>query len=290
MKWLANPASSPCRRCAWLLLVLSCTAQSAANPTLSLVFRNDTADVERFLRTGYARAQDDHLTVSLGARVEGLGKRQALDLAADLHVLTERREGRRADLGLLRAGRRWRAGRLDLRLGVGVLATGALGGEVLQNSYHAASGNAVLDLAYPASNTCDALVEGEASWILWQGGRWGLGVEASALQAAGFHRERAGLGVSLGVSRFLSVEAQAARVGYRGLGEALDNAFDSGPCYGALLALRLPARGPGVEGAELCAFFLANGARQDQSLPGISLRLHPSAHGRTRLSTVGWGP
>lgn len=262
----------------------------AGTPSLSLVFRNDTADVERFLRTGYARAQDDHLTVSLGARVEGLGKRQALDLAADLHVLTERRAGRRADLALLKAGRTWRGGRVGLRLGVGVLATGALGGEALQNGYHALSGNAVLELAYPRTNTCGALVEGETSWSLWKGGGGDLSMEASALQAAGFHRERAGLGSSLRLSRILSAEAQVAMVWHHGLAGVLESAFESGPCYGALLALRLPAIGEGKKSAELCAFFLANGARQDQSLPGIALRLHPSTQGRMRLSTVGWGP
>lgn len=277
----------------FLLLGMSAGPSLAADapPAFSLIFRNDTADVERFLREGYARAQDDHLTVSLGARLEGVGPGRAWELAADVHVTTERKLGHRADLALLRASRPWPVGGLRLHAGAGLAGVGNFGGELLQNGYHRLSSNAELDLAYPARSQVWPLVWAEAAWPLWQCGSTRAELGVSALETPGFHRERMGLAGCWQAGPVLMVEAGAGAVWHHGLHPGLAASFASGPTYGALLAWSLPHHLTGGRKAELCAFFLANGARQDQSLPGLALRLGgPGANHRSRLDRVAWGP
>ncbi len=275
--------------CVALLLVCA-AAQALAAPSYGLIFRNDTADVERFLRTGYARAQDDQLTVSVGARLEGLGRQGAWDAAVDLHVFTQRREGHRVDLGLFKVGRIWNRGSWRLHAAVGVAAVGNLGGEALQNGYHELSGNVVLDLNYPEASTLDPLLEGAGAWMLWKAGRGAVEVQGSALACAAFQRERASLALSQVLWKQLQFEAAAGWVWHHGLSAPLESGFQSGPCYGVLAAWPLPKLGRQGSSLEICAFFLANGARQDQSLPGLALRFGPEGKRQSHLERVAWGP
>jgi len=273
----------------WALACVPFTVAQASS--FSLIFRNDTADVERFLRKGYARAQDDHLTVTLGARLEGVGPGRAWELAADVHVTTERKLGRRADLALLRASRAFNAEKLAWRVGAGVAGVGNFGGEWVQNGYHRISSNAVLDLAFPARSQVRPLVWAEAGWPLWQCRSMRAELGGAALESPGFHGERLGLEGCWQVWPTLTVEGSAGAVWHHGLHPGIALSFESGPTYGALAAWILPHSLTGGRQAELCVFLLANGARQDQSLPGLALRLgSPGAGHRSRLRRVAWGP
>jgi len=249
-----------------VLVLLLTQALSASPPAIRLAFQEDAADVENLLHGGHARAKDDFLTAALGLRLDGSWRGAPAWLEADLHVVTQRRAGRRADLAVVMAGRSWESGPLRLGLGAGLLGVGNFGGQALQNGYHAATDNARLDLAYPPRRLgplwvlelCGPLPVGPVEWRA-----------ASLDGSAGFHQLEASLLGRWTLTRRLAGEGLAGLAWRHHLHKDLRAAFHDGPRYGALADWEPRA------GWHLLAWAVANANRRDQSQAGIAL---------------GWGP
>lgn len=243
-------------------LCLAHSAEAREAPSLRLAFREDAADLEGWIRRGHDRAKDDFLTAALGLRLDGSWRGAPAWLEADLHVVTQRRAGRRADLAVVMAGRSWESGPLRLGLGAGLLGVGNFGGQALQNGYHGATDNARLDLAYPPRRLGPL-------WALELSGPLPVGPlewRATSLDGpAGFHQLEASFLGRWPLTHRLAGEGLAGLAWRHHLHGDLRAAFHDGPRYGALADWEPRA------GWHLLAWAVANANRRDQSQVGVAL-------------------
>lgn len=254
-----------------LFLLTKAQAVTIDVERMVLALREDTADAERFVKEGWSRAQDDHLTTSLSAQLDLRTARRSWESSLLLEVITHRDGGRRTDLGVLRVSTLREAGALTLRIGSGLMGNGNFGGEFLQNTYHALGNHPDLQLDYPDDTRMGHLLEASIAYrkATPAGVSLEFGFSTLDAPAAGYHRVRGTLVAGGSLASRLSWECSLGVSRLHHLATNIATSLQSGFDYGVLLEFRpTPSLG-------LSCWMMPNQFRKDQTSVGVSLTFGP---------------
>lgn len=257
------------------LLLVSMVNDSAAESEWRIDYWNDTTDIERLVTDGWALAQDDYVTVGFAAGWTPGPSRSTPAWRATLAGITLKDAGTRTDLLALVAQLPFDVYGVAVTVRLGGMASGNFGGAGLQNGWHALRRHSIVDLRYPAAPRVGPLLGGELAWapVPSLPFRPSLHLRSSHAPTVGYHRHDMHLSGGGEPASGWRVDTVAGYTAYNNLHASFAPAFQSGWTYGVAVGVSPWSN------ATITAWWLANLYRNDQSVPGISLRWTPNHSG-----------